>query len=188
MLLRRMTKILASSACLLVSASLIASPAMADEGQTEDQVFTYSDEAAPQSQTDEGLDKPAVQPAGVKVDPYWQIAENAHKSSSGKNGSFDVSGHACWKTKNKHLLKKEAKVKGWLQYKTTSGKWKTVATATPVTVPQGCGRGKRASARIHCKPSSKAHLWRTVADVDIKWTVDLPQKTYGRAMSIKCGL
>lgn len=119
----------------------------------------------------------AVTKEGGQIGPFVMVADNPHFSQG------DVSAHGCY---TGGPAGGQAVVRNWIEQKTSDGKWKLVATGSPVIVPEGCGRGKRSNARADCRNFNRT-LYRNVVDVDIAGAVDSPLKAY-KENWVNCGV
>ena len=126
--------------------------------------------------TDDGAEH-LEERAGGNIGPFVMVADNPHFSQG------TVSAHGCY---TGGPAGGQAVVKNWIERKNSNGDWEKVATGQPVTVPQGCGRGKRSDARAQCRNFDKT-LYRNVVDVDILGAVDSPMKAY-KTSWVNCGV
>ncbi|MCT1443504.1 MULTISPECIES: hypothetical protein [Corynebacterium] len=115
--------------------------------------------------------------AGGSIGPFVMVADNPHFSQG------TVSAHGCY---TGGPLGGQAIVKNWIERKNANGNWERAATGQPVTVPQGCGRGKRSNARAQCSNFTRT-LYRNVVDVDILGAIDPPMKAY-KENWVNCGV
>lgn len=171
------SKIIAT--CISIVLILSNHPSNASEPSGDSSLYTdyFSGDVVDEWRITPSLDDDSSshQDRAAEIGPFVMKADNPHLS----NGY--VSAHGCYTGGPKGGL---AKVRNWLERKNANGKWERVATGRTVTVPQGCGRGKRSNARAKCR-SFNPTTYRNVVDVDIIGAVDSPAKAY-RVNTVNC--
>lgn len=174
-------RMLSTSLASLLAVGFTAAPALAEpvsQEPSDSDVSRVTDQweigpDATRSVNDSATEISPMQQIG----PFVMIADNPHFSQG------DVSAHGCF---TGGPVGGAGIVYNSLEYQASDGRWVYVTTGNSVTVPQGCGRGKRSVARAGCRTFERT-LWRNTVDVDIVGAIDSPLKARKEAW-VNCSI